>query len=55
MTDKEKWNSACDALFQHLNRPIDAKTRFQLRGDRCCKDFEQVKAQLLQRLNDIRL
>jgi len=47
MTDKEKWNAACDAMFQHVSKPIDSETRAHLRDEGCCHDYEQLKEHIL--------
>ena len=51
--NKQKWNAACDILFERLNRR-DPYDRAVTRDEGCCHELEAVKDLLMKTLSEIR-
>ena len=54
MTDKNKWNTACDITFEILKQPQSASIRAAIRDELCCNEVDQVITLLLSQLSQLR-
>ena len=52
--NREKWNTACDIMFQTIYS-VDSNHRAEIRGEGCCHELETIKSMLLDRLTHIRI
>ncbi len=54
LTDKNKWNAACDIMFETLHS-AELSHRAEIRGKGCCHELEMIRSTLLKKLGDLRL
>ena len=54
MMDREKWNAACDIMFETIHN-AELTHRAEIRGEGCCNELEMVRTKLLKTLGDLRL
>ncbi len=54
LTDKNKWNAACDIMFETLHS-AELSHRAEIRGEGCCHELEMIRSTLLKKLGDLRL
>jgi len=54
LTDKNKWNAACDIMFETLHN-TELTHRAEIRGEGCCHELEMIRSTLLKKLGDLRL
>ena len=54
MMNREKWNAACDIMFETLHN-TESQHRAEIRGEGCCHEVDEVRKALLKTLGDMRL
>ncbi len=54
LTDQNKWNAACDIMFETLHN-AELAHRAEIRGEGCCHELETIRSSLLKKLGDLRL
>ena len=51
--NREKWNAACDIIFETLHN-AELTHRAEIRGEGCCNELEMVRTELLKTLGEMR-
>ena len=54
MMNREKWNAACDIMFETIHN-AELTHRAEIRGEGCCHELEMIRTKLLKTLGDLRL